>query len=101
VGGVRDVVKSEVVIKPASNDSQGLGPGTGVTRGGESQRNQACDNETHPVDARVYEAERGVLCQGYSGVSSVSNRGEVSNETNGDAAVGGRSARVCGCNGLR
>jgi len=31
MGGVRDVVESEVVVEPTSDNSEGLGPGTGVT----------------------------------------------------------------------
>jgi len=34
VGRICDVVESEVVVEPASNDSEGLAPGTGVACGG-------------------------------------------------------------------
>ena len=34
MGGVYDIVESEVVVESASNGSEGLGPGTGVTCSG-------------------------------------------------------------------
>ena len=34
VGGIWDVVEPEVVVEPASDDGESLGPGTGVTSGG-------------------------------------------------------------------
>lgn len=49
VGGIRDIIEYEVVIELGSDDVVALLPGAGVTRGGQSQRNQACESETHLI----------------------------------------------------
>jgi len=47
MGGIRDVVKSEVIVELAPDDIAGLAPRTGVAHGGQSQRNQSSQGEMH------------------------------------------------------
>jgi len=65
VGGIWDVVKSEVVVELISDDIIGLAPSTGVAHGSQSQRNQGRQCETHLVVGVVGKStgKRGYILQ--------------------------------------